>query len=68
MISDETGTPILLHPALLRDQGVLFAELLQLDGLADACAADDRYAFLFVAAPLKIVRGTASPVNPIAVS
>lgn len=66
-VSDETGTPIPLHPALLRDQGVLFVEMLKLDDLADACAADDRYAFLFVAAPLKVVRGTASPVNPLAV-
>jgi kynurenine formamidase len=66
-VSDETGTPIPLHPALLRDQGVLFVEMLKLDALADACAADDRYLFLFIAAPLKIVRATASPVNPLAV-
>lgn len=66
-VSDETGTPIPLHPALLRDQGVLFVELLQLDALAAACAEDGRYAFLFVASPLKVVRGTASPVNPVAV-
>ena len=66
-ISGETGTPIPLHPALLRDQGVLFVEMLKLDDLANACTADDRYAFLFVATPLKIVRATASPVNPLAV-
>lgn len=66
-ISGETGTQIPLHPALLRDQGVLFVEMLKLDDLADACEADDRYAFLFIAAPLKIVRATASPVNPLAV-
>lgn len=66
-VSDETGTPIPLHPALLRDQGVLFVEMLKLDALADACAADDRYAFFFIVTPLKIVRATASPVNPLAV-
>ncbi|MFB6142193.1 MAG: cyclase family protein [Halorientalis sp.] len=66
-LSDETGTPIPLHPALLRNQGVLFVEMLKLDAFAEACAADGRWAFLFVASPLKVVRGTGSPVNPLAV-
>jgi hypothetical protein len=40
---------------------------LELDALATACADEGRWAFLFVVAPLVLRRGTASPVNPIAV-
>lgn len=38
-----------------------------LDDLADACAADNRWTFLYVAAPLKVVGGTGAPVNPVAI-
>lgn len=34
--------------------------------LAQACAEERRYEFMLVALPLKIVRGTGSPANPIA--
>jgi kynurenine formamidase len=37
-----------------------------LEALADACAARNRWEFLVVIAPLPIVGGTGSPVNPIA--
>lgn len=66
-ISDETGTPIPLHAGLLRDQGVVFNEMLDLSALAEACDESGRYAFFYVAAPLKFVHGTGSPVNPLAV-
>lgn len=65
--SEETGTLIPLHPALLRDLGVVVTELLQLDDLAAACADDGRYDCLFVSGPLKIVGGTAAPTNPVAI-
>lgn len=35
--------------------------------LAEACAQERRYEFLFVALPLLVVGGTGSPVNPIAI-
>ena len=35
--------------------------------LADACAEEQRWEFLLTVAPLVLRRGTASPVNPIAV-
>ena len=35
--------------------------------LADDCAADGVYEFLLVAPPLKLVNGTGSPVNPLAI-
>ena len=66
-ISGETGTSVPLHPALLRDQGVLLGELTYLSDLAKDCAEDGKYDFLFVAAPLKIVGGTGSPINPLAI-
>lgn len=66
-VSDVTGTAIPLHPALIRDQGVLFNEMLDLSTLAEDCADDGRYEFLYVASPLKVARGTGSPVNPLAV-
>jgi len=65
--SEETGTLLPMHPALLRDQGTAIGELFKLDELSDRCSTYDRFAFLFVAAPLKIVGGTASPINPIAI-
>ena len=37
------------------------------DSLAIACAEERRWAFLLTVAPLVLRRGTASPVNPIAV-
>jgi hypothetical protein len=40
---------------------------LDLDALSEACADEGRAEFLFIVAPLVLRRGTASPVNPIAV-
>jgi len=65
--SAETKTGHPLHSALMRDQGVLFNELLKLDELAAACSDGGPYGFMYVGAPLKIVEATGSPVNPIAI-
>ena len=37
-----------------------------LEPLANACAEEERYEFMFMALPLKVARGTGSPANPIA--
>jgi hypothetical protein len=37
-----------------------------LEPLAAVCAEEGRYEFMFVALPLRVPRGTGSPVNPIA--
>jgi hypothetical protein len=37
-----------------------------LEPLAQACNEERRYEFMFMALPLKVARGTGSPVNPIA--
>lgn len=63
----EMGVRIPLHATLIRDQGVLFTEITRLDRLAEDCARDGKYDFLYVCSPLKIVEGTASPVNPLAI-
>ncbi len=46
--------------------GVHLLDNLDLDALAAACAEEQRWEFLFTVAPLILRRGTASPVNPIA--
>lgn len=63
----ETGVLLPLHAALLRNLGVSLAEIIWLDDLAEACAADGRYDFLYTAAPLKIHEATGAPVNPVVI-
>jgi len=63
-------TPDCLHPLhmiALRNTGLLFGEIFQLDALAAECASDGAYAFLFVAAPLPITGAVGSPINPLAI-
>lgn len=57
---DEFVFPV--HELLLRDCGMPIFEGLELDDLAQRSI----YEFMFVAAPLPIVGGTASPLNPVA--
>jgi hypothetical protein len=56
-----------LHRRLLPGLGIALAELLDLDGLAAACAQARRYEFQFVAAPLPIRGGVSSPSNALAI-
>jgi kynurenine formamidase len=59
--------PMPIHTVALVAMGIHLLDNLDLDELASACVAEDRWAFLLVVAPLVLIRGTASPVNPIAV-
>lgn len=61
------GNALPFHVAALRDLGLLLGELFDLAALADACAADGSYEFLFVAMPLPIVNALGSPLNPVAI-
>ena len=63
----ETGIGMRLHCALMRNLGIAMTEVCWLDDLADACAGDSRWTFLYAAAPLKVVGASGSPVNPIVV-
>ncbi|MCC5859871.1 MAG: cyclase family protein [Ectothiorhodospiraceae bacterium] len=56
-----------LHGALMRDLGIVLTEIAWLEDLAADSAEDGQYTFLYTAAPLKMVEGSGSPVNPIAV-
>ena len=55
-----------MHRALIGLLGMPIGELWNLDPLAGACAADQRWSFLLTAAPLTVVGGVGSPANAIA--
>lgn len=62
------GTYVLpLHGAFLRDLGITVNEVMDLSGLAEQCAEDGIYEFLFAAAPLYAEMATGGPVNPLVV-
>ena len=61
------GVALVLHNALMRNLGVTLTEIADLELLAEDCAVDKQYAFLYVAAPLKVALGSGSPVNPVVV-
>lgn len=62
-----SGVALPLHTALMRNLGVTFTEIAQLDQLAEHCAQDGQWSFLYSAAPLKVYGGTGSPVNPVVI-
>jgi len=62
-----TGAKYPLHVALLSNLGICLTEIAWLDPLADDCAGDGQWDFLYVAAPLKVVGASGAPVNPVAI-
>ena len=56
-----------LHQVVIPHIGLFIGEMWAPDELAAACAADGRYDFLLVAAPLPVTGAVGSPVNPIAI-
>jgi hypothetical protein len=42
-------------------------EMFHLEELADDCASDGAYEFLFVGQPLRVSGGVGSPINPFAI-
>jgi kynurenine formamidase len=61
------GSPGVLpwHAAALCDLGLLVGELFDLDELAMDCSTDGVYEFMFLAAPLPVVNGVGTPLNPV---
>lgn len=59
------GLPV--HEVTIPWMGVHLIDNMQLDRLSAACRERERYAFCLVLAPLRLERGTASPVNPLAI-
>jgi hypothetical protein len=56
-----------VHVLAINAMGLPLLDWLQLDDLAALCAQASRWSFCCVIAPLRLVRGTGSPVNPIAI-
>ncbi len=54
-----------IHPLQITAMGMLASDSLNLEDLAEACEAEQRWEFLVVAAPLRIPKATGSPWNPI---
>jgi kynurenine formamidase len=63
--TEGVGFPI--HVLALNAMGVHLLDYLRLEEAASHCEAARRWEFLFAAAPLRIVGGTGSPINPTAV-
>jgi kynurenine formamidase len=59
------GVALVLHNALMRNLGVTLTEIADLEALAADSAEDGQYEGLYVAAPLKVHKGSGSPVNPV---
>jgi kynurenine formamidase len=56
-----------IHPLQITAMGMLCADSLQFEELAQVCAEEQRWEFMVVLAPLRLPRATGSPFNPIAV-
>ena len=59
--------PMPIHQVGLVGMGMHLFDNLKLDELSAACAEHGHWDFQFAAAPLRVERGTGSPVNPVAV-
>jgi kynurenine formamidase len=62
-----SGIALVLHNALMRNLGITLSEIADLEALAADCAEDGQYEFFYAAAPLKVAKGSGSPVNPLAI-
>jgi kynurenine formamidase len=56
-----------VHMLCIRDMGLTLGEMFDCEALADDCAADGQWTFLFSAPPLRVTGGVGSPINPLAV-
>ncbi len=63
--TEEIFQPV--HVVLLVSAGMLIGEIFDLEALADDCAADGRYEFMFVGPPLPFTGAVGSPLNPMAI-
>jgi kynurenine formamidase len=61
------GLNLPVHTSTLVWMGVYLLDNADFEAVAELCARDGRYEFMFAMAPLVLEHGTASPVNPIAI-
>lgn len=67
MPSGVDGLPTPLHELVLVGLGMPILDNLDLELLAATAVREKRTTFLFTAAPLRVVGGTGSPLNPLAI-
>jgi kynurenine formamidase len=65
--SSTEGIGFPIHVLTINAMGVHLLDYLQFEDVRGVCEESGRWAFLFAASPLRIVRGTGSPLNPVAV-
>lgn len=65
--SSTEGVAFPIHVLTITAMGIHLLDYLQFEDLRSICEQTGRWEFLFVGAPLRIVHGTGSPLNPIAV-
>ncbi len=65
--SSTEGVGFPIHVLAINAMGIHLLDYLQFEDLRDVCERTGRWEFLLVAAPLRIVHGTGSPLNPIAI-
>jgi kynurenine formamidase len=61
------GIDFPIHVLAINAMGIHLLDYLQFEDVLPHCEATGRWDFLFVAAPLRIIGGTGSPINPIAI-
>jgi kynurenine formamidase len=65
--SECEGEVLPVHMVLLRDMGMTLGEILDFEELAEDCASDGVYEFLFSGPPIKFTGAVGSPINPLAI-
>jgi kynurenine formamidase len=65
--STTEGVSFPIHVLAINAMGIHLLDYLQFEDLVEQCETAQRWEFLFVAAPLRVVKGTGSPLNPIAI-
>jgi kynurenine formamidase len=65
--STTEGVDFPIHVLAINALGVHLLDYLQFEELRAVCERTGRWEFLFVAAPLRIIGGTGSPINPLAI-
>ena len=65
--SSTEGVDFPIHVLAITAMGIHLLDYLQFEDLRTRCERAGRWAFLFVTAPLRIVGGTGSPLNPVAI-
>ena len=65
--STTEGIAFPIHVLAINAMGIHLLDYLQFEDVVRHCEAAGRWEFFFVAAPLRLVGGTGSPLNPIAI-